>query len=490
MIYYAIYKTEWCPRLNSKSYLFLHSLIFMETKSTTQQIADFVTTLQYDSLSSDLLLMVKRSILDGLAVIMAGSTTQTSRLIRNYLEDTKVDGKSRVLGSSISTSAQLAALANGISGHVMDYDDTQLSSLPNRVYGLLTHPTVPPLAGVLALSQEIECTIDQILIAYCIGLEVECKIAEAINPNHYKRGFHSTGTIGIFGVTVVAAKLFGLSNIQIRYALGIAASKSAGLRVNFGTMMKPYHAGAAAENGIVAAKLARLGYKADPNALDGEWGFFQVSGGGVDADLIRDKLGNPWSILEPGISVKPYPCGSLAHPSMDAILDLVVEFNITPDQIEEVKLGTNSNVLAALRYNEPKDELEAKFSIPFCLGILILDRKAGIEQFTLERVKSPDVLDMMPKIKAYLDESIEAMGFERIRSVVEIKLKSGKTFHKEAFTSRGTPERPMSVDELNRKFRECTSGILTSNNIEKSINTVWNIEKEKNLERLISMLTL
>jgi len=462
----------------------------MGTKNTTQQIADFVTTFQYEGLSADLLLMVKRSMLDGLAVMIAGSVTQTSRLIRKYLEDTKVDGKSRILGSSISTSSQLAALANGISGHAMDYDDTQLSSLPNRVYGLLTHPTVPPLAAVLALSQEINCTIDQMLLAYCIGIEVECKIAEAINPNHYKRGFHTTGTIGIFGATTVAAKLFGLSNMQVRYALGIAASKSAGLRVNFGTMMKPYHAGAAAENGVVAAKLARLDYKADPNALDGEWGFFQVSGGGVDTDLIRGKLGNPWSILEPGISVKPYPCGSLAHPSMDALLDLVVKFDITPDQIDEVKLGTSSNVLAALRYKEPQNELEAKFSIPFCLGILILDRKAGIEQFTLERVKRSDISNMMTKINAYLDEDIEAMGFERIRSFVEIKLKNGKIVHAEAATSRGTPERPMSIEELNEKFRECASGILKSDDIEKSIETIWNIENEKNLEYLISMLTL
>jgi len=327
-------------------------------------------------------------------------------------------------------------------------------------------------------------------LAYCIGIEVECKIAEAINPNHYKRGFHTTGTIGIFGATTVAAKLFGLSNMQVRYALGIAASKSAGLRVNFGTMMKPYHAGAAAENGVVAAKLARLDYKADPNALDGEWGFFQVSGGGVDTDLIRGKLGNPWSILEPGISVKPYPCGSLAHPSMDALLDLVVKFDITPDQIDEVKLGTSSNVLAALRYKEPQNELEAKFSIPFCLGILILDRKAGIEQFTLERVKRSDISNMMTKINAYLDEDIEAMGFERIRSFVEIKLKNGKIVHAEAATSRGTPERPMSIEELNEKFRECASGILKSDDIEKSIETIWNIENEKNLEYLISMLTL
>ena len=175
----------------------------------------------------------------------------------------------------------------------------------------------------------------------------------------------------------------------MRHALGIAASKSSGIRAAFGTMTKPYHAGAAAEGGVVAAKLAQMGYKTDPDALDGMWGYFQVAGGGVDPQAIQSKLGRPYSLVDPGVSIKPYPCGSLSHPSMDTLLDLILENDIRPEAVSSVRLGTTSNVLAALRYPEPSNELEAMFSIPFCLAILILDRKGGIAQFTDETVLRP-----------------------------------------------------------------------------------------------------
>ena len=165
-----------------------------------------------------------------------------------------------------------------MAGHAEDYDDTQLSSTPDRVYGLLTHPTVPVLAASLAVAEETGASGAAFLTALGTGIEVACKVAEAISPTHYMQGFHSTGTMGVFGAVAAAAQLRGLSAEQTRFALGIAASKGAGLRANFGTMTKPYHAGAAAENGVVAARLAGLGYQADPNALDGPWGFFQVTG--------------------------------------------------------------------------------------------------------------------------------------------------------------------------------------------------------------------
>ncbi len=457
-------------------------------KTLTLEITEFILSQTFDSLSQDLISMAKRCTMDGLGVMLAGSTTKASAIVKSYLKELGTAGDSKVLGSKVSTSAQLAALANGVSGHALDYDDTQLSSSPDRVYGLLTHPTVPALAASLATGQEIQASSKDVLTAFCVGFEVECKIAEAINPRHYKDGFHSTGTIGVFGATASAAKLLGLSLQQARYAIGIAASKSAGLRVNFGTMAKPYHAGAAAENGIVAARLARLGYQSDPDALDGAWGFFQVTGGGCNPDAIQGKLGNPWSMLEPGVSVKPYPCGSLAHPSMDALLALIQENDIWPEQVEEVRLGTSSNVLAALRYQSPQNDLEAKFSIPFCLGILVLERKAGVQQFKDEVVNRPDVREMMGKVKAYLHEGVEAKGYDRIRSLVEIALKGGRILSKEADASRGTPQHPMSDDELSGKFRECASGILTSNRIEAALDTIWNMEDLARINDLLEAL--
>jgi 2-methylcitrate dehydratase PrpD len=340
----------------------------------------------------------------------------------------------------------------------------------------LTHPTVPALAATLAVSQEIGATGREFLTAFCCGFEVECEIAEAMNPDHYLKGFHTTGTVGVFAAAAGAAKLYGLGPEQIRFALGIAASKSAGLRVNFGTMTKPYHAGAAAENGVIAARLARLGYQADPNALDGPWGYFQVAGGGCDPDRLLGRLGNPYTLIWPGVSVKPYPCGSLCHPSMDALLDLIVENDVKPEQVDEVRLGAGHNILDPLRYQEPRNALEAKFSIQFCLAILVLRRKAGVQEFDEAVVQSSEVRDMMGRVKTYHSPEIEAKGSDRIRSLVEVKLRDGRTLTVEAETSRGTPERPMSREEMADKFAECARTTIPREHVRAALEYIYRVE--------------
>ena len=183
-------------------------------------------------------------------------------------------------------------------------------------------------------------------------------------------------------------------------------------------------------------------------------------GGGADPELLLGKLGNPYSLVEPGVSIKPYPCGSLAHPSMDALLELITEHDVKPEAVEEIRLGTSSNVLNALRYQEPQNELEAKFSLPFCLAVLVQERRAGLGEFTDEVVRRPDLRRMMGRVKPYLHEGIEARGFERTRSLVEVRLMDGQVLSKEASTSRGTPERPMTAGELAEKFHGCAQGII------------------------------
>ena len=460
----------------------------MTTKTVTLEVAEFILAQEFKMLSPDLIGRAKECVLDGLGVMLAGSTTEPGQVLRKYLKEVGSVGKAKVWGSDIATQSHLAALANGTSGHAMDYDDTQLSSSPDRVYGLLTHPTVPVLAASLAVGQEVGATGGKVLAAFCTGFEVECKIAEAINPRHYQQGFHSTGTLGVFGAVASSALLMGLSLEQIRNALGIAASKSAGIRVNFGTMTKPYHAGAAAENGVIAARLAKLGYQADPDALDGPWGFFQVAAGGCEPERVRGRLGNPWSMLEPGVSVKPYPCGSLAHPAMDALLELITAHDIKPQEVEEVRLGTSSHVLAALRYQSPRNHLEAKFSIPFCLGILVMDRKAGIEQFRDEVLQRQDVQDMMGRVNSYLHQGIEAQGYDHIRSLVEVKLKDGRLVSREADTSRGMPQRPMTPEELREKFLDCARGVLREDQADKAIEAIHQLEGFKDINDFADFL--
>jgi 2-methylcitrate dehydratase PrpD len=454
----------------------------------TSEIAQFIHDIDFDSLPETVIQRAKEAIIDGTGVMLSGYSSDCATLIRDYIAGLGLRGKASIIGEATTLPAEYAALANGVAGHALDFDDTQIPSLPDRVYGLLTHPTTPVLAATLPAAEEAGASGQELLTAFCGGIEVACKMAEAINPHHYRNGFHSTGTIGIFGATAAAAKLYGLDPETIRHALGIAASKSSGIRAAFGTMTKPYHAGAAGEGAIVAAKLAQMGYKTAPHALDGPWGFFQVAGGGVDLDAIQGRLGKPHSLVDPGVSIKPYPCGSLSHPSMDALLDLILEHDIQPEAVSAVRLGTTSNVLAALRYAEPTNELEAKFSVPFCLAILLLDRRGGIAQFTDETVHRRDVRDMMTRVEPYLHEGLEAEGFERIRSVVEVRLRDGSTCIKEASTSRGTPERPMTRQELADKFHDCAQGTLSSSAENEVLELIYDLNGLTDITTLMALL--
>ncbi len=454
----------------------------------TDAVVEFVLGTEYEDVPEDVRVIMRRCFVDGAGLMVAGSTEESGRIIQNYLREIGGEPEARVFGTSMVAPAHLAALANGVAGHAMDYDDTQLSSYPDRVYGLLTHPTCPVMPAAFALAEALGATGQELLAAFALGFEVECKVAEAIRPDHYVKGFHSTGTIGAIGAATAAAKLMGLDERQLRMCYGIVCSESAGLRANFGTMTKPYHCGRAAENGVVAARLAAGGYSADPAIFDGRWGFFQIMGGGRDEDHIVGKLGAPWSAVDPGVSIKPYPCGSLSHPAMDAARDLILENDIRPEQVRELRFGTTSRVLEPLRYAEPQNELEAKFSLQFGFAALLLERAAGIAQYRDEVVRRPDVVEMMKKVRAFVDEDIEAQGYALIRGRVEIELEDGTVHEKMSEISRGTPQRPMDREELFGKFTECAGLAYESDQIALIEAMLYKIDTLENIHGLIELL--
>ena len=427
----------------------------------TAAVIDFVTQSSLERFPHEAVSLAKQCIVDGLGVILAGSEARGSAIVREYIRAGRETAEATVLGAeTFSCRAASAALANGTAGHALDFDDTQLSSSPDRVFGLLTHPTIPPLAASLALGERLGVSGRRLLEAYLIGFEVECKMAEAIDPGHYQNGFHSSGTFGTFGAVVSAAKLLDLNAESLANALAIASSMSSGIRLNFGTMTKPLHVGRAAQNGVMAAELAALGHTGGRDALESAWGFFRVFsfGKGFDSSQLAGALGNPPSIVSPGVSLKPYPCGSLGHPSMDAMLKLVLTHDVRPDQVRAVRLRAGSNILNPLRYPIAHTELEAKFCPAFIMSSLLLRRKAGIHEFTDEFVESAPVQEMMKKVSTIRDAAIEARGFDKMRSIVEVDLTDGRTLVQEADERyRGGPERPFTREELHEKFIDCAS---------------------------------
>jgi 2-methylcitrate dehydratase PrpD len=429
---------------------------FPKTPGLTNYVAKFVVNTTYEDIPAHVIELGKKSILDGLGLALAGSRAQTGTICRQYLQELGVSGgQSIVIGSDLKTSPRFAAFVNGVSIHADDFDDTQLSSAKDRVYGLLVHPTVPVLPAVLALSQRQNISGKDLMLSYHVGVEVECKIAEAISPRHYQDGFHSTGTCGALGSAVASAKLLRFDQSKVQNALGLAASQSGGLRENFGTMTKPFQAGHAAESGVVSANLVALGWTAAEQILEAERGFFHAFGGSYDPSALMDRMGKPWTFASPGISLKPFPSGSLTHPAMTELMKLIAVNNIQADQVEKVDVGANHNMTTTLLHHQPKTGLEGKFSMEFCMAILLLERKAGLGEFSDSVVQRPDVQEMIRKINFYVDPEAESAGFDKMTSILKIHLRDGKVIIGRADFAKGSPADPMTFEEAATKFRGC-----------------------------------
>jgi 2-methylcitrate dehydratase PrpD len=422
----------------------------------TRQVAEFVAGTGAADIPTDVRELAKRSILDGLGLAVAGARSRAAGIARAEIASygTLVPDAT-VLGGGSHVPARFAAFLNGLSIHADDFDDTQLAVAADRVYGLLTHPTAPVLPAVLALAEREGRSGADVLVAYALGVEVETKVCEAIDPRHYNDGFHSTATIGSIGAGAGAARILGFDPELTATCLGIAASSAGGLRENFGTMTKPLHAGRAAENGVAAASLVGAGFTAATDILEARRGFFHAAGGGYDPKMIDGRLGAPWTFASPGVSIKPHPSGSLTHPAMGAFLDLVLAEDLRPADVRRIRIGTNRHMPNALIHHRPTNELEAKFSMEFCLAILLLERRAGLTEFTDEVVNRGDVQEMISRVAFEADPAAEAEGFREMRSLITVELADGRVLHTQADFGKGSPSNPMRDEELLDKFLAC-----------------------------------
>jgi 2-methylcitrate dehydratase PrpD len=423
----------------------------------TEYAAEFIVKTRYADIPAEVIELSRKSLLDGLGLALCGSVAASGEIVRTYLKSLDATGPATVIGSSLKVPVRFAAFANAIGIHADDYDDTQLAVAGDRVYGLLTHPTAPVLPAALAAAEARALSGRDLVLAYNVGVEMECKIAEAINPRHYEDGFHSTGTVGALGSAAALAKMYGFDRAHVRTALGIGGSEAAGLRENFGTMTKPFHAGRAAESGVVAADFAALGWTAAADILEAPRGFFHAEGGGFDASAIMGKLGNTWTFVAPGVSIKPFPSGSLTHPGMSAMLALIKEHDIKAEQVEHVRVGTNKNSPNALIHHNPTDNLQAKFSMEFCMASLLLYGKAGLTEFTDEVVNRPEVKAMIRRVEFGVDPVAEAAGYNKMTTIIEIRLKDGRTVTGRADVAKGNPANPMSFEEEAAKFMDCAA---------------------------------
>jgi len=443
----------------------------------TEKLAHFIVQTKYEELPQKAIDNAKQCILDCIGVSFAGyALLPIGKILESYLKEVGGAPKSSVIGSGIRTSPVNAALVNGTLGHALDYDDFALPAL--------SHPSVTILPAVLALGEVTEATGKDALLAFIVGFEAFCKIAHAVQPSHWYKGYHATGTFGTFGATAAASKLLDLDEEQLINALGIAGSEAAGLKQNFGTMTKPFHAGHAAENGIKAALLAKNGFTAAKDILEGRLGFAKVMTDNYDFSIL-DKLGNPWEIVDPAPYIKLHPSCGGTHAAMTAMLSLINEYDIKAEEVERVDAGTNPGGFEQLIYAEPKNQLQAKFSIQFCLAILLLEREAGLAQFTDDKVTDPKTVELMKRITLYIDPEVTKttpLEWSDKTAVVKIKMKDGREFQ------RTSDIRHLSWDEIKSKYKECARFILPEDKIEESIEAITNLENLINMSSLIEVI--
>jgi 2-methylcitrate dehydratase PrpD len=450
----------------------------------TEELAKFVYELEFDRIPDEALVWAKDAILDCTGVALAGTQEEAGKIITNYVKEAGGRPEASVFAAGFKTSAGNAALANGAIAHALDYDDYVL---PNWT----GHPTAPMLPAIFALGQRQRISGKEVLQAYIVGFEVGGRIGAGLGRGHYELGWHPTAPLGTMGAAAACSSILKLDVAQTRVALGIAGSEASGVRQNFGTMTKPLHAGLAARNGLMAALLAKKGFTADGSVLEGPLGFGKVftAGGKYDPAEMSKGLGKSFLIVEHGVSIKPYPCCAEAHRCLDAIFYLLREHDIRADDVESVECRTSDMVSQIMIHHRPKTAEEAKFSMEYCMAVALLDRKAGLQQFTTDRVLEPKVQELLTRVSyVHPPEASGYLNMERYPEQVTIKLHDGTVYSHEVFESKGRPGNRPSKAELVAKYRECAARALSPECIDRSVNMLQELEKLKDIHELMDTL--
>ncbi len=399
--------------------------------SLTNALVDYVVSASPDRFPPEALARAVDAITDCVGCILAGSREPLAPMVRAVSED--------------------HALYLGALAHALDYDDTN--------HPAYAHPSAVVVPVLLALAGR-GASGREALAAYVLGVEVFGKLGRALNTAHYKHGWHATGTFGTLAAAVVAGALLRLPPERFRHAIGIAASSASGLRANFGTMTKPLHAGLAARNGLLAARLAEQGFTAAGDPLGHRFGYLAAFAGGVEPDLAPlGSWGDPLEILTPyGLALKPYPSCGATHPGIEAALRLAEDPGLRPDRIARVRVGVCELAFEPLIYDRPATPLEAKFSMQFCVAAALARRDVRLSTFAPRVLFDPVIQALMEKVTMEADDRVR--HDPEFATAVAVTTTGGTTREVLVPLARGKPERWLTPSEIEAKFRDCASDTL------------------------------
>ena len=454
----------------------------------TEKIAQFIVDTEYQDLPRDVVEKAKRTGLDCVGAALAGVAEPVSQTITAYV--TKLDSPTQasVFGAGLKVSVADAALANGAIAHALDYDDCGVK---------IGHPSVLVLPAVLSLGEHLGASGSDILIAYAVGLEVECKLALHADFKLMQTRLNHQTWYGSMGAAAACAKLLRLDVAKTRMALGIAGNLACGLSANHGSMAGAMAAGNACRNGVIAAFMAQAGITANPNIIEAKNGFYDtlVGAGHYDAERMADGLGKPFYIESPGIGLKKYPSCYHTHRALDGVFQLLGEHRLSEKEIVEVDVGTSERALRVLAFSEPATPYQAKFSMPHCIAAAVVDREVTLDTFTDQKMVNGDIVEARKKVHLSFPDVPIWPGLadvgpdtEFVGNPVTIRTTDGRSYSARVDIPRGDPALPLSDDEILAKYRECGRSQLGAENIERSVGLVLGFEKVESVGILMAIL--
>lgn len=420
----------------------------------TRRLAEWVCESEFQSIPETVNKAAIRTLLNWMGCAVGGSHHEAVELTLRALEPFMGPGKASILGRTEKADALNAALLNGISSHVFDFDDTHWKTI--------IHPAGPVASAVVALSEHQTISGRDFLHALILGVEVECRIGNAVYPAHYDVGWHITGTTGVFGAAAACGRLLGLDTQRMCWALGTAATQAAGLREMFGSMCKPLHVGRAAQNGLSASLLAAAGFTSSEQALEAPRGFANVLSTERDYVQIYEGLGDHYEILLN--TYKPFPCGIVIHPSIDACIQLKEEHSLSGKEIQSVDLRVHPLVLELTGKKAPRTGLEGKFSVYHSAAVALVRGRAGIGEYSDEAVNDPRVIAVRDRVTATADDSIH-----EAKAIARARLEDGSTVEKVVEFAVGSLERPLSDEAIARKVHDLSDPILGEQAVRRMI---------------------
>jgi len=421
--------------------------------SIADSLANYLTDLQFDDLPKNVVEKAKMCLIDTIGVTLAGSRTETGRMIISLVKEWGGNEEATIFGDGCKVPSANAALVNGTLGHIHELDDG------HRV--AMGHPGVTSIPAAMAIAEKVGAKGKELITATVLGYEVFIRLAMSVNPSHRDRGFHTTGTCGVFGAAAAAGKVLGLDKKSMVNALGIAGIQAAGLiEVMRGeSRLKPLNAGKAAYNGVLAALLAKKGFTAPYTIFEGNDGFLRAYSDKYDIRTVTNGLGEDYLIKE--IYVKPYAACRNAHPTIDCVLHLAKEHSLTPEEIEKVVVKTyyTAYKLTGTEY-KPKTESTAKFSLPYCVAAALTYGNLGPDEFTIKKITDKVLLQLASKVHVEVDAELDKLAPRKRGAFVTITTNSGGIYEWKVDNPRGEPEIPLSTDEVMFKFQSLVGPVL------------------------------